>query len=76
MNDFGRVEVERAAEDLVEEDLDVVGRERLRRDDDAVQVRLHQLAHDVDLVERLHRRRRLQDVDRSHHLRAQTHRTL
>lgn len=72
VDDFGRVEVERAAQDLVEEDLHVVGRECLRRHDDAVQVRLHQLAHHVDLVERLHCRRRLQDVDRRQHLRAQS----
>ena len=35
------------SEDLVEEDLDVVGGERLRRHDDFVQVALHQLCDHV-----------------------------
>ena len=35
------------SEDLVEEHLDVVGGERLRRHDDLVEVALHQLCDDV-----------------------------
>ena len=49
VHDFGRVEVLDPAQQLVEEHLDVVGREVLRRDDDLVQVRLHQLRDHVDL---------------------------
>ena len=51
MHDFGRVEVLDPAKYLVEEHLDVVGRQVLRRDDDLVQVGLHQLRDHVDLGE-------------------------
>ncbi len=38
------------SEYLVDEDLDMIGRQRLRRDDDLVQVALHQLCDDVPVV--------------------------
>ena len=57
VHDLGGVEVLDPAQQLVEEHLDVVGREVLRRDDDLVQVRLHQLRDHVDLGKVLQLRR-------------------
>ena len=53
MYDLAGVEVLDPSEYLVEEDLDVVGREVLGRDDDFVQVRLHQLRDEVDFLEKV-----------------------
>src|SRR5688572_4725850 len=47
VNDPGPVQVLEPSEYLVEEDLDVVGRQRLRTDDDLVQVTLHQFQRHV-----------------------------
>ena len=57
MYDLAGVEVLDPSEYLVEEDLDVVGREVLGRDDDFVQVRLHQLRDEVDFLEKVDVRR-------------------
>ena len=51
------MKVSDSAKDLVQEDLDVVGGEVLRRHDDLVQVRLHQLRDHVDLLEEVQMRR-------------------
>jgi hypothetical protein len=48
---IGRVHVLEGLEDLVDEVLDVVYAERLLRVDDPVQVSLHEVAHNVDIVE-------------------------
>ncbi len=54
MDDLGRVEVLDAAQKLVKEDLDVVGRQVLRRHDDLVQVGLHQFSNQVDFLEEVY----------------------
>ena len=51
------VQVLHSPEDLVEEDLDVVGRQVLGGDDDLVQVGLHQLGDEVDFLEKVDVRR-------------------
>ena len=57
MYDLAGVQVLDPPEYLVEEDLDVVCGEVLRRDDDLVQVRLHQLCDEVDFLEKVDVRR-------------------
>ena len=51
------VEVLHSPEDLVEEDLDVVGREMLRGDDDLVEITLHEFGDEVDFLEKVNVRR-------------------
>ena len=46
-----------SSEDLVEEDLDVVGREMLRGDDDLVEITLHEFGDEVDFLEKVNVRR-------------------
>ena len=53
MDDAAAVEVLDAAEDLVEEHLDVVSGEVLGTDDDLVKVGLHQLCYEVDFLEKV-----------------------
>ena len=53
MDDLGGVEVLDSAEYLVEEHLDVVCGEVLGRDDDFVQIALHQLSDEVDFLEKV-----------------------
>ena len=53
MDDLAGVQVLHPPEYLVEEDLDVVGGQVLGRDDDLVQVRLHQLGDEVDFLEKV-----------------------
>ena len=53
MDDPGAVEVLDAPEDLVEEHLDVVRAEMLRRHDDLVKVALHELGYEVDFLEKV-----------------------
>ena len=53
---------------MVEEDFDMVQREGLRRDDDLVQVALHEFADEVDLLEQRYVVRRLQDVQGLEHV--------
>jgi hypothetical protein len=43
-----------SAKKLIQEDLDVIGGEMLRRNDDLVQVRLHQFRDHVNLLEEVH----------------------
>ena len=57
MYDLAGVQVLDPPEYLVEEDLDVVCGEVLGRDDDLVQVRLHQLCDEVDFLEKVDVRR-------------------
>ena len=57
MYDLACVQVLHSPEDLVEEDLDVVGRQVLGGDDDLVQVGLHQLGDEVDFLEKVDVRR-------------------
>lgn len=61
------MEVLQTSEYLVEEDLDVVSRQVLWRDDDLVQVALHELRDDVDLLEEV-QVGRLEDVERGQHI--------
>lgn len=56
VNDFCWMKVFDSAKKLVQEDLDMIGREVLRWDDDLVQVRLHQLRDHVDLREEVQMR--------------------
>ena len=63
VDDARRVEVLDAAQYLVEEELDVVLGEHLRTGDDLVQVGLHELGENVDLVEEVGHGR-LEHVDR------------
>lgn len=51
------VKVLDSSEDLVEEDLDVVGREMLRGDDDLVEITLHEFGDEVDFLEKVNVRR-------------------
>ena len=53
MDDPGAVKVLDAPEDLVEEHLDVVRAEMLRRHDDLVKVALHELGYEVDFLEKV-----------------------
>ena len=53
MHDLGGVEVLDPAQQLVEEHLDVVGREVLGGDDDFVEVALHQLGNEVDFLKKV-----------------------
>ena len=53
MDDSAAVKVLDASEDLVEEDLDVVGREMLRGDDDLVEITLHEFGDEVDFLEKV-----------------------
>ena len=53
MDNSTTVKVLDAAEDLVEEHLDVVGGEVLGTDDDLVKVGLHQLCYEVDFLEKV-----------------------
>jgi hypothetical protein len=46
-----------SAKKLIQEDLDVIGGEVLRRNDDLVQVGLHQFRDHVNLLEEIHVRR-------------------
>ena len=46
-----------SSEDLVEEDLDVVGREMLRGDYDLVEITLHEFGDEVDFLEKVNVRR-------------------
>ena len=57
MYDLAGVQVLDPPEYLVEEDLDVVCGEVLRRDDDLMQVGLHQLCDEVDFLEKVDVRR-------------------
>ena len=57
MDDSAAVKVLDASEDLVEEDLDVVGREMLRGDDDLVEITLHEFCYEVDFLEKVNVRR-------------------
>ena len=60
---LGRVDGLEAAEDLVDEVLDVVVGERLLAVDDVVQVRVHQLEREVDVIPLINRPgRRRHDV--------------
>lgn len=51
MVNAGRVNVLETAQDLVQEELDVIVRQRLRRLDDLREVRLHQLGHYIYFIE-------------------------
>ena len=51
------VEVLDSPEYLVEENLDVVGREMLRGDDDLVEITLHEFSYEVDFLEKVNVRR-------------------
>ena len=51
------VQVLHSPEDLVEEDLDVVGREMLGGDDDLVEITLHEFSYEVDFLEKVNVRR-------------------
>lgn len=63
VDDVGGVDVLDPAEKLVEKELHVLLREPLARVDDAVQVRVHQLRHDVHVREvRLRRGRQVGDL--------------
>ena len=53
MDDSTTVKVLDTSEDLVEEHLDVVGREVLGGDDDFVEVALHQLGNEVDFLKKV-----------------------
>ena len=53
MDDSTTVKVLDTTEDLVEEHLDVVGRQVLGRDDDFVEVTLHQLGYEVDFLKKV-----------------------
>ncbi len=52
MDDVGAVDVFEATQQLVEEETHVLVREVLRRVDDAVEIALHQVQHDVDVLEK------------------------
>ena len=51
------VQVLHSPEDLVEEDLDVVGREMLGGHDDLVEITLHEFGYEVDFLEKVNVRR-------------------
>ena len=51
------VQVLHSPEDLVEEDLDVVGREMLWGHDDLVEITLHEFSYEVDFLEKVNVRR-------------------
>ena len=51
------VQVLHSPEDLVEEDLDVVGREMLGGHDDLVEITLHEFCYEVDFLEKVNVRR-------------------
>ena len=51
------VQVLHSPEDLVEEDLDVVGREMLGGHDDLVEITLHEFSYEVDFLEKVNVRR-------------------
>ena len=51
------VQVLHSPEDLVEEDLDMVGREMLGGDDDLVEITLHEFSYEVDFLEKVNVRR-------------------
>ena len=53
MDDSTTVKVLDTTEDLVEEHLDVVGGQVLGRDDDFVEVTLHQLGYEVDFLKKV-----------------------
>ena len=57
MYDLGRMEILDAPQNLIEEHLDVVGGQMLRGHDDLVEIRLHQLCYEVDLLEKVDVRR-------------------
>ena len=51
------VQVLHSPKDLVEEDLDVVGREMLGGHDDLVEITLHEFSYEVDFLEKVNVRR-------------------
>ena len=51
------MQVLHSPEDLVEEDLDVVGREMLWGHDDLVEITLHEFGYEVDFLEKVNVRR-------------------
>lgn len=57
MDDLGRVQVLNAPQNLVEEYFNVVLGQVLRRDDDLVQVGLHELSDHVDFLKEVDVRR-------------------
>ena len=63
MEDMRRVEVLEAAQELVHEVLDVLVRQPLIRRDDALEVALVQLRHEVQRVEILRVPRRRHDIE-------------
>ena len=54
VNDFSWMKILDSAKKLIQEDLDVIGGEVLRRNDDLVQVGLHQFCDHVNLLEEVH----------------------
>ena len=57
MDDFGRVQVLDTPENLIQKDLDVVLGQVLRRNDDLVQIGLHELCDHVYLLKEVNVRR-------------------
>ena len=68
MHNVGAVDVLESTQDLVQEVLDVVDRQRLRGVDDAVQVSLHEVLDDVYVVELLRPSGRRDDVQDADHV--------
>lgn len=64
----GGVDIFETTQDLVDEVLDVIDGERLLAVDDAMQVRLHQILHDVNIFEVVRMWWRRNDVDYPNHI--------